>query len=105
MKIKDKGQKPVVVVTGGNRGIGLNITEAFVNAGYYVVIGARNDYSLHKKFGNKVFFESIDVRHEESHQKLVKLASKMQKATSKLLPIKNLESPLLKEKLFLQSDQ
>ena len=73
---KERGQQPVVVVTGGNRGIGLNITEAFVNAGYFVVIGARNDYGLHKKFGKQVFFESIDVRDEESHRKLVKLAIK-----------------------------
>ena len=74
MKIKDKGQKPVVVVTGGNRGIGLNITEAFVNAGYYVLIGARNDYGLHQKFGKQVLFESIDVRDEDSHHKLVNMA-------------------------------
>jgi len=67
-------QQPVVVVTGGNRGIGLNITEAFVNAGYFVVIGARNDYGLHKKIGDQVIFESVDVRDEESHKKLVKLA-------------------------------
>ena len=33
LNTKEKGQQPVVVVTGGNRGIGLNITEAFVNAG------------------------------------------------------------------------
>ena len=46
LKIIKKGQKPVVVVTGGNRGIGLNITESFVDAGYYVVIGARNDYGI-----------------------------------------------------------
>jgi NAD(P)-dependent dehydrogenase (short-subunit alcohol dehydrogenase family) len=71
-----KSQQPIVVVTGGNRGIGLNITEAFVNAGYFVVIGARNDYGLHKKFGKQVIFESIDVRNEESHRKLVKLAIK-----------------------------
>ena len=31
---------------------------------------------MHKKFGKQVFFESIDVRDEESHRKLVKLAIK-----------------------------
>jgi NAD(P)-dependent dehydrogenase (short-subunit alcohol dehydrogenase family) len=73
---KQKGKQPVAVVTGGNRGIGLNITEAFVDAGYFVVIGARKNYGLHEKFGKQVIFESIDVRDEESHRKLVKLAIK-----------------------------
>ena len=76
LNTKEKDKQPAVVVTGGNRGIGLNITEAFVNAGYFVVIGARKDYGLHEKFGEKVVFESIDVRDEESHRKLVKLAIK-----------------------------
>jgi NAD(P)-dependent dehydrogenase (short-subunit alcohol dehydrogenase family) len=76
LKTKEKDQQAVAVVTGGNRGIGLNITEAFVNAGYFVVIGARTDYGLHKKYGEQVVFESIDVRSEESHRKLVKLGLK-----------------------------
>jgi NAD(P)-dependent dehydrogenase (short-subunit alcohol dehydrogenase family) len=76
LNTNEQSQQPTVVITGGNRGIGLNITEAFVNAGYFVVIGARNNYGLHKKFGKQVVFESIDVRDEESHRKLVKLAIK-----------------------------
>ena len=55
-------KKKSVVVTGGNSGIGLKITEAFINAGYYVVIGARRDLNLTEKFGNKVSFISSDVK-------------------------------------------
>ena len=42
------------LVVFGAGGIGLNITEAFVDAGYFVVIGARNNYGFHKKFGKQV---------------------------------------------------
>ena len=63
-----------VVITGGNRGIGLNITEAFINAGYYVVVGARKELGLCEKFGDNIAFIPIDVRDENSHIKLVKAA-------------------------------
>ena len=61
-----------VVITGGNRGIGLSITEAFVNAGYSVIVGARNEAGLGNRFGNQVTFVDADVRDEQAHQKLVK---------------------------------
>ena len=76
LNTKEKDKQRAVVITGGNRGIGLNLTEAFVNAGYFVVIGARKNYGFHEKFGKQVVFESIDVRDEESHRELVKLAIK-----------------------------
>ena len=63
-----------VVITGGNRGIGLNITEAFINAGYYVVVGARKELGLCEKFGGNIEFIPIDVRDENSHIKLAKAA-------------------------------
>jgi len=63
-----------VVITGGNRGIGLNITEAFVSAGYSVFVGARNEAGLREKFGAKVTFVPTDVRNESSHRELVKNA-------------------------------
>jgi NAD(P)-dependent dehydrogenase (short-subunit alcohol dehydrogenase family) len=53
-----------VVITGGNRGIGLSITEAFVQAGYYVVVGARQERGLSERFGDKVRFIASDVRKE-----------------------------------------
>lgn len=59
------------VITGGNRGIGLSITEAFVNAGYTVFVGARTEAGLREKFGDKVVFVPTDVRIESSHLDLV----------------------------------
>lgn len=43
-----------VVITSGNRGIGLSITEAFVDSGYFVVVGARQELGLEKRFGNNL---------------------------------------------------
>jgi len=62
-----------VIITGGNKGIGLGITESFVNAGYSVVVGARKASDL-SKFGDKVKFVSMDVQKEEDHRKLAKTA-------------------------------
>jgi len=66
--------KKTVVITGGNRGIGLSITEAFVDAGYAVFVGARQEAGLVERFGSKVVFVPTDVRDEAAHVKLVKTA-------------------------------
>ncbi len=63
-----------VVITGGNRGIGLSITEAFVNAGYSVIVGARQEARLGIRFGDQVTFVSMDVRDELAHRELVQRA-------------------------------
>ena len=67
-------EQRTVVITGGNRGIGLSITEAFVKAGYSVVVGARQDADLKSRFGDRVRFVSVDVRHAADHHKLVQCA-------------------------------
>ncbi|WCL51241.1 SDR family NAD(P)-dependent oxidoreductase [Leptospira sp. GIMC2001] len=61
------------IITGGNKGIGLGITESFLNAGYSVVVGARKETDL-SKLGDRVRFVSMDVQKEEDHRKLVKTA-------------------------------
>ncbi|MFC2117190.1 SDR family NAD(P)-dependent oxidoreductase [Bacteroidota bacterium] len=66
--------KKSVVITGGNRGIGLSITEAFVNAGYFVVVGARQQSDMEERFGKKVTFIPSDVKDESAHLKLVDAA-------------------------------
>jgi len=66
--------KKTVVITGGNRGIGLSITEAFVDAGYMVVIGARQEAGLAGRFGDRIIFVPTDVRDEAAHVSLVKKA-------------------------------
>jgi NAD(P)-dependent dehydrogenase (short-subunit alcohol dehydrogenase family) len=63
-----------VVITGGNRGIGLGITEAFVDADYFVVVGARQDPGLAKRFGERVAFVKADVRDETAHARLARIA-------------------------------
>jgi NAD(P)-dependent dehydrogenase (short-subunit alcohol dehydrogenase family) len=69
--------KRTAIVTGGNRGIGLDITEAFVDAGYFVIVGARNDRGLEEKFKSQVKFVLADVRNESDHCKLVDTAIEM----------------------------
>lgn len=59
------------VVTGGNRGIGLSITASFIRAGYNVIVGARTDTGIEKKFDGKAKFVKLDVRNEEDHLKAV----------------------------------
>jgi len=65
-----------VAITGGNRGIGLNITRAFIDAGYFVVVGARQELELCTKFGDNVKFVHTDVRYESAHKNLVEMAMK-----------------------------
>jgi NAD(P)-dependent dehydrogenase (short-subunit alcohol dehydrogenase family) len=63
--------KKTVVITGGNRGIGLSITEAFVDAGYSVFVGARKEAGLCEKFGDQVTFVPTDIRNESAQRNLV----------------------------------
>jgi 3-oxoacyl-[acyl-carrier protein] reductase/meso-butanediol dehydrogenase/(S,S)-butanediol dehydrogenase/diacetyl reductase len=62
------------VITGGSRGIGLSLTEAFVAAGYSVVIGARTDPGIEQRFPGKSRFVSMDVREEAGHRRLIDAA-------------------------------
>ncbi len=66
-----------VVITGGNKGIGRDITQTFVNAGYHVIVGARNESGLIAEFGDKVTFVKIDVKNENDHYLLVDTAIKV----------------------------
>ena len=59
----DKTMNDVVVVTGGTKGIGRAITEAFVSQGYHVIVGARASNSIEDLNPQKITFKSIDVRH------------------------------------------
>ncbi len=64
----------IAIVTDGNRGIGLGITQSFIEAGYIVLVGARQERNLEKTFGNKVVFVPTDVRKEQAHHDLVQHA-------------------------------
>lgn len=63
-----------VIITGGNRGIGLDITRCFVDKGYHVVVGARNQSTLAEEFGERVTFVKVDVKNESDHIKLTEAA-------------------------------
>lgn len=62
-----------VVITGGTRGIGLEITRAFLSAGYEVFVGARSLPS-HNDFPSSVKFVQTDVRYEAELTNLVNTA-------------------------------
>ena len=62
------------IVTGGNRGIGLAITKAFVAGAYKVIIGARHDPSIEEQFDGRARFVAMNVKDEAGHQKLVQTA-------------------------------
>lgn len=66
--------KRTVIITGGSKGIGLSITEAFVNAGYAVIVGARTDTDFASRYPGDVKFIAMDVRNEQGHRKLTETA-------------------------------
>ena len=63
-----------VIITGGNRGIGLDITKSFVEAGYHAIVGGRIPYKLMDVFRDKITFVKMDVKKEADHQLLTKTA-------------------------------
>ena len=66
--------KKIAIVTGGNRGIGLGISQSFIEAGYTVIVGARQDLKLEDTFNDKVVFVPTDVRNEKAHHNLTQYA-------------------------------
>jgi len=62
-----------VIITGGNKGIGLDITKSFIACDYKVIVGARYETSI-DQFGDSARFVAMDVQDETGHQKLVKTA-------------------------------
>ena len=62
------------IITGGNRGIGLAITEAFVADDYKVIVGARHDTGIQNQFDGRARFISMDVKDEAGHRRLVQAA-------------------------------
>ena len=67
-------QQKTVVITGGNRGIGLSMVSAYVKSGYNVIVGARSSSSELEKLSNKVEVVDFDARIEEDHLALAQKA-------------------------------
>ncbi|MBI28636.1 MAG: 4-formylbenzenesulfonate dehydrogenase TsaC1/TsaC2 [Alphaproteobacteria bacterium MarineAlpha5_Bin11] len=65
-----------IVITGGSKGIGLSITKAFLNAGYYVVIGSRNGIEINDEIKNNFSSIKMDASNVYGHEILVNEAIK-----------------------------
>ena len=65
-----------LVITGGNKGIGLEITKYFLINGYNVVIGARTTMPKNLLKNKKLKFIKMNVLNEKDHIKLSKFAIK-----------------------------
>ena len=63
-----------VIVTGGSRGIGASISEAFYSQGYRVVIAGRSDNGLAQTLGEFARFVAADVRVPQALRDLVEKA-------------------------------
>ena len=65
---------PTVIITGGTKGIGAEISRKFLKEGWQVLIAARKKSGLGTENHKHLRFQSIDVRREIDHQSLVKAA-------------------------------
>jgi NAD(P)-dependent dehydrogenase (short-subunit alcohol dehydrogenase family) len=66
--------KKTVIITGGNKGIGLDISKVFADSGYAVFVGAREDTKELQALHGDITFVITDVKFEKDHQDLVKTA-------------------------------
>jgi NAD(P)-dependent dehydrogenase (short-subunit alcohol dehydrogenase family) len=71
---KDSAIKKTVVVTGGTKGIGEGISRVFIEQGWYVVMGSRNNSGLAKELGERARYVKTDVKELNDHRNLVKTA-------------------------------
>jgi NAD(P)-dependent dehydrogenase (short-subunit alcohol dehydrogenase family) len=67
-------REPVVVITGGGKGIGASITRVFHEAGYSVVVGSREDSGLVAELGERAKFCATDVCKHSDLVRLVETA-------------------------------
>ncbi len=63
-----------IIVTGGTKGIGAEISSAFCKSGASVLIGARHDNGFVKDLGKTARFQCIDVCRPNDHKMLVEAA-------------------------------
>lgn len=65
---------PTVIITGGTKGIGRDLTAGFVAAGYSVIAAAREPSGVEDIDPARVRFVQCDVRNLGDHEKLVDAA-------------------------------
>ena len=66
--------KKTVIITGGNKGIGLDISKVFADNGYSVFVGAREQTKELQALSGDITFVKTDVKIEKDHQNLVQVA-------------------------------
>ena len=57
--------KKTVIITGGNKGIGLNISKVFAKDGYTVFVGAREHTKELKELDGDIVFVKTNVKFEK----------------------------------------
>ena len=65
----------VAIITGGNKGIGLELSKNLLKNNYKVIVGGRSSY-IDEGTINKIDFLKVDLTRYEEHQKLVEKAIK-----------------------------
>jgi 3-oxoacyl-[acyl-carrier protein] reductase/meso-butanediol dehydrogenase/(S,S)-butanediol dehydrogenase/diacetyl reductase len=70
------GNKRTVIITGGTKGIGASIAQAFHKEGYHILIGARHDNELVKELGDRALFFPLDVTNPTHLKEIVQKAIK-----------------------------
>lgn len=65
-----------VVVTGGTKGIGAEISKKFLFEGWNVLVSAREKSGLANEKHKYLKFESMDVKYEKDHYNVIKKALK-----------------------------
>jgi 3-oxoacyl-[acyl-carrier protein] reductase/meso-butanediol dehydrogenase/(S,S)-butanediol dehydrogenase/diacetyl reductase len=65
---------PTVIITGGTKGIGADISRKFLKEDWHVLIAAREKLGLAAEKHEKLKFQSMDVRKESEHHVIVKSA-------------------------------
>ena len=68
------GNQKSVVITGGGKGIGADISRIFYKAGYRVFIGSRHDNGFADELGENAWFCKTDVRRPADLNALVDFA-------------------------------
>lgn len=67
---------PTVIITGGTKGIGANISQKFLEEDWHVLIASRKNSELFDKKNKRLQFQAIDVRNEADHYSLINTAVK-----------------------------
>ena len=69
MNVYDSNSDKVVIVTGGNRGLGLALVEKISQSGFKVIAAARNrTFEIDELTNNSsmVFFEKLDLKDSDN---------------------------------------